>query len=68
MESLAAMLVFLKKHYLYKTFLLNFMIMNNKEMNKKTWLAPEVVDLDIDDTQSGIYIHPIEILGVQGPS
>ena len=46
----------------------NLLIMNNKEMNKQTWLAPEIVDLDIEDTQSGIVILPIEITGVQGPS
>ncbi len=42
--------------------------MNNKEMNKQAWLAPEIVDLDINDTQSGVIILPIEITDVQGPS
>ena len=35
---------------------------------KKTWEAPELNEVNLEQTMSGITILPIEILGIQGPS
>ena len=35
---------------------------------KKTWETPELTELDLHNTMSGIVTLPIEILGIQGPS
>ena len=35
---------------------------------KKTWETPELNEVNLEQTMSGIVILPLEILGVQGPS
>lgn len=40
---------------IFTAWIENYIVMENKIAQKKTWIAPELKEVDIDVTQSGRY-------------